>query len=88
MNKATIINLKKQAHFLKPVILIGQKGLTTAVLNETNLALKVHECIKIKLSGCEKDVQRNYISQICEKLQSTLVVHIGHTAVIYRKNED
>lgn len=47
-------SLKAKAHHLKPVILLGAKGLTPAVVEETNVALTAHELIKVKLSGVEK----------------------------------
>jgi RNA-binding protein len=87
MNKEKILQLRKQAHHLKPIILIGQKGLTEAVLTETNIALDAHECIKIKIGGCERDERPEIINQICQSLKAELIDTIGHIAVIYRKNE-
>lgn len=87
MNKELLLKLRKQAHHLKPIILIGQKGLTEAVLNETDIALNAHECIKIKIGSCERDVRPEMINQICQSLKAQLIDTIGHIAVIYRKNE-
>ncbi len=49
-------SLKAKAHHLKPVILLGAKGLTPAVIEETNNALLIHELIKVKISGAEKEI--------------------------------
>jgi len=77
--------LKAQAHALNPVVMIGQSGLTPAVLKEINLALDTHELIKIKIRA-ERD-ERNAISQqICTDTQAQLVQSIGQIAVLYRKN--
>ncbi len=86
MNKEQLLQLKKNAHHLKPVILIGQKGLSNAVINETDVALNAHECIKVKISGCERDERPTIIKTLCESLNATLVDTIGHIAIIYRKN--
>jgi putative YhbY family RNA-binding protein len=43
--------LKQQAHHLKPVVLLGQHGLSEAVLAEIQLALDHHELIKIRVNG-------------------------------------
>ncbi len=87
MNKEQLLNLRKQAHHLKPVILIGQKGLTEAVINEIDLALKAHECIKIKISGVEKPERQTINNQILSSVNAHLIDTIGHVLVIYRKNE-
>ena len=87
MNKVQLLELRKKSHHLKPVILIGQKGLTDAVMNEIDLALDAHECIKIRISGVEKPERQIMINQILNKLGTQLIDTIGHMLVIYRKNE-
>ena len=39
--------LKAKAHVLKPTVMIGQHGLTDAVIAEIDIALNAHELIKI-----------------------------------------
>lgn len=80
-------NLKAKAHHLKPVILIGAKGLTPAVVEETNIALDAHELIKVKVYGVERDDRNEIIDSICEQTKADLVQTIGNTAIIYRKKE-
>lgn len=88
MNTSFKQSLKSQAHHLKPVVLLGAKGLTEAVVAETNIALKTHELIKVKINGAEKEDRIEMVNDLCEQLQAELVQLIGHTAIIYRKNED
>ena len=88
MNTSLRQALKAQAHHLKPVILLGAKGLTTAVVNETDLALMAHELIKVKINGAEKADRQIIANDLCEQLQAELVQLIGNTAIIYRKNVD
>ncbi|MFZ4077510.1 MAG: YhbY family RNA-binding protein [Legionellaceae bacterium] len=78
--------LKAKAHNLKPVILMGAKGLTQAVLDETDIALLTHELIKIKINGQEKDDRQLTATAICDKLHAELIQMIGSMAIIYRKN--
>lgn len=80
--------LKANAHHLRPVILLGAKGLTPAVIEETNIALGAHELIKVKISGAEKNDREMIATELCEALHASLVQLIGHTAIIYRKNEE
>ena len=40
--------LRELAHDLKPIVFIGQKGITPTLLDSLNQALSDHELIKIK----------------------------------------
>lgn len=79
-------NLKSKAHHLKPVVLIGAKGLTPAVVEETDAALTAHELIKIKISGLERAERLQIAHTICSELTAELVQCIGHTVIIYRQS--
>jgi RNA-binding protein len=80
--------LKAKAHHLKPVILLGSKGLTSAVMNETDIALKAHELIKVKIHGAERAERQGIVDELCQTVQADCVQLIGCTAIIYRKNEE
>ena len=86
INTAKRQDLKTQAHHLKPFVLLGSKGLTPAVVEETNIALMAHELIKVKINGAEKEDRILMANDLCEQLKADLVQLIGHTAIIYRKN--
>lgn len=76
--------LKGLAHPLKPVVMIGNKGLTDTVLAEIDIALSHHELIKVKVSGAEKAERMAMLKQITEHSKADLVLSIGHTAAFYR----
>ena len=78
--------LKAKAHHLKPVVLMGAKGLTQAVIEETNIALLSHELIKVKINGAEKAERQMMATDLCQQLNADLVQMIGNTAIVYRKN--
>ncbi len=80
--------LKAQAHSLKPVVFIGDKGLTEAVINEVDQALKAHELIKVKIRGQEKQDRISLAQQLCPNIEAELVQHIGNTLVLYRQNKE
>jgi len=77
--------LKGKAHHLKPVILIGAKGLTASVVDETSIALDTHELIKVKIYGAKREDRQIMAKDLCEQLKAELVQLIGNTAIIYRK---
>jgi len=88
LNTAFRKTLKAQAHHLKPVVLLGAKGLTEAVIAETDVALNAHELIKVKINGAEKEDRIAMATDLCAALHAELVQMIGNTAIVYRKNKD
>lgn len=80
--------LKAQAHHLKPVVLLGAKGLTPAVIEETDAALKAHELIKVKINGAEKEDRIRMAHELCQALEAELIQLIGNTAIVYRLNPE
>ena len=85
MNPIVKKKLKAQAHPLSPVVIVGQAGLTPAVIKEINIALDVHELIKVKIRA-ERDDRKLHSAQICSDTQAELIQSIGQIVVIYRKN--
>jgi RNA-binding protein len=76
--------LRKKAHSLKPVVMIGQHGLTEAVLAEIDLALNAHELIKVRVRGADKNERTEQIAQIEQQLNAEVVHQIGGIIVLYR----
>ena len=87
MNSEFRQQLKARAHSLNPVVFIGDKGLTEAVMNEIDQALMAHELIKVKIRGQEKQDRAAFAEQICSAISAELVQHIGNILVLYRQNE-
>ena len=85
MNPVQKKKLKAQAHALNPVVMIGQAGLTHEVLKEINIALDVHELIKVRIRA-ERDERREMSQQIAESTQAENIQSIGQISVFYRKN--
>ena len=76
--------LRGMAHGLKPVVFIGQKGLTPEVLSSAQNALERHELIKVKFNDFKEKDQKTEISLGIEKeTGAENVGMIGHTAVSY-----
>lgn len=80
--------LRSLAHDLNPVILLGAKGATPAVLRELDLALSHHELVKVKLSGGDKPEREAQIAYLVEGTGADNVQQIGHAVVLFRRNED
>ena len=81
--------LKGVAHKLKPVVFIGQKGLTNEVLRALEDALDTHELIKLRfIEFKEKEQKRKICSNVEMKIECELISLVGHTAIMYRQNRD
>lgn len=86
LTSAQIRELKKLAHPLKPVVIIGQNGLSEPVLAEIDSTLDIHELIKVKLAGADKADREELSGEIVTRLSASLVQIIGRVAIFYRPN--
>lgn len=80
-------HLKALAHPLNPVVLLGNHGLTEAVLAEIDLALDYHELIKVKVATEDRETKLLIIDAIVRETQAYKVQVIGKVAVLYRPSE-
>jgi RNA-binding protein len=81
-------DLRARAHSLKPVVMIGDEGITPAVLAETERALAAHELIKIRVAGAERDDREALLAGVCEQTGAAPVQHIGKILVVYREGPE
>jgi len=87
LDKVTIKYLRSLAHALKPVVRLGQNGLTDAVTKELDGALTHHELVKVKLSESEKEARTEQLNTLCDSVGASCVQQIGHTATLFRRNQ-
>ena len=80
--------LKARAHPLKPVVMIGDAGLSPGVLAEVERGLASHELIKIRVASDERSSREALLAEICTVTGATAVQHIGKILVIWRKGKD
>jgi RNA-binding protein len=85
VNAANKKKLRAEAHTLKPVVMIGQSGLTSGVLAELDQALNTHELLKVRIRA-ERDERKLITEKICADSGAELIQSIGQIAVIYRLN--
>lgn len=78
-------DLRQRGHALKPIVLIGNAGLSEAVVREIDRSLEHHELMKVRLGGADREAKKRLIASICESCHAELVQSIGHIALIYRK---
>ena len=81
--------LRGLAHGLKPVVFVGQKGITDALIRSAEEALERHELIKIKfIDFKEKDLKKEIAEAIEKTTGGRSAGMIGHIAIFYRPHRD
>jgi RNA-binding protein len=88
LNKKQIQHLKGLAHSLKPVVLLGNNGLTEAVVAEIDFALNHHELIKIKIPSEDRETKVLIVEAICRETKATKIQIIGKTLILYRQSPE
>jgi putative YhbY family RNA-binding protein len=76
--------LKAQAHGLKPVVLLGNAGLSAPVLKEIDRALAAHELVKVKVPGDDRAARDSVFAEVAEALSAARVQAIGKLLVLFR----
>ena len=76
--------LRSAAHPLRPVVLIGDNGLTDAVLKEIDRALASHGLIKVRAGGSDRDEREAMLAAICDSLSCASVHHLGKMLILFR----
>lgn len=81
--------LRSLAHGLKPIVFIGQKGITDALVKSVEVAFDRHELIKIKFVDFKEKKQKKEMATAIEKKTGSLMAGIiGHVAILYKKHVD
>jgi RNA-binding protein len=80
-------HLRGLAHRLKPVIRVGNPGLSESLVRETLRALNDHELIKVKTPAGDRAARAALIGELTVRTASTHVHPIGNVAVLYRPRE-
>ena len=79
--------LRKEAHTLKPIIMIGKNGVTPKLTAAVDAALTDHELIKVKFLDFKED-RRALSSSLADSVKAEVVSVIGNIAILYRELEE
>jgi RNA-binding protein len=80
--------LKGLAHSLKPVIQLGNNGLTEGVLAEIEVALNHHELIKVKVPSDDREEKALIMDAIIRETRAAKLQTIGHVLVMFRPTDE
>ncbi len=79
--------LRKRAHTLNPIVMVGKQGVDERVIAAVDEALAHHELIKVKFVDY-KEQRREISAMLAEKTSSEVVSVIGNIAILFRVHED
>ncbi len=78
--------LRGRGHQLKPLIMVGDAGLSEPLLAEFESTLDHHELIKVRVRVGDRDARDEIIARLCEAGRAALIQRIGNVALMYRPN--
>lgn len=88
LSPSQVRHLRGLAHALKPVVQMGAKGLSDALLAELEIALNDHELVKVKLAAEDREARDALLPALVERSGAALVQRIGNVAVLYRARSE
>ena len=81
-------SLRQIAHHLDAVVAVGDQGVSTGVIAETERALSDHELIKVKLAISDRELRSSTARTLADACAAEIVQSIGKVVVLYRANPD
>jgi putative YhbY family RNA-binding protein len=82
------LHLKARAHALEPVVKIGDRGATDAVLAEIDRALAAHELIKVRAASADRKARAALVETIGARTDAAPVQSVGKVMVFWRPRPD
>jgi RNA-binding protein len=80
--------LRAQAHHLAVTVHVGHQGLTEAVRQSIDDAIRTHELVKIQFSRNDEVNVKDAANDLARSLGADVVQVIGRTTTLYRENPE
>jgi RNA-binding protein len=84
IDQETRLALRARAHHVETVVLIGNGGISAAILKEIDRALTAHELIKVRVPGTDRIERDDASARIASEVSAARVTVIGKTLVLFR----
>lgn len=81
-------HLRRLAHPLNPVVLVGQDGDSAGVMHELDVALGAHELVKVRARTGDRDERNLLLDRLATATKSELIQRIGNVGVFYRAKRE
>jgi RNA-binding protein len=80
--------LRGLGHKLKPVVTVGDAGVTEAVFKEFDSTIGHHELIKVRVRAGDRQRRDAVVDALCRRGSAALVALIGNVALLYRRDPE
>ncbi|MDQ7053440.1 MAG: ribosome assembly RNA-binding protein YhbY [candidate division KSB1 bacterium] len=80
--------LRGLGNSLKPIVFVGQQGVTDAVIEAIEMAFNAHELVKIKLQQNVLEDRQAVAEQLARATRSHLVQVLGRTILLFRRHAE
>lgn len=81
-------HLRRLAHPMNPIVMLGNAGLTDGVVNELQRALADHELVKVSARIGDRSARNAALDDLAVRTASTLVQRVGNVGVFYRQRKE
>lgn len=78
--------LRAQAHTLRPIVQVGEAGVSDAVVATVDDALASHELVKVRLN--RPPDKQAAARELAERSGAALCGVVGHTVILYRPHPE
>ena len=88
LSEAQKKHLRGLGHALKPLIMVGDAGVSGSLYTEFESTLTHHELIKVRVRAGDRGARDEIIRSLCDRSGATLVQRVGNMALLYRENPE
>ena len=88
LSEAQKKHLRGLGHNLKPIVMVGDSGLSASLLEEYETSLQHHELIKVSVRVGDRGERDTIIRELCDRGSAELIQRVGNMALLYRENPD
>lgn len=81
-------HLRALGHHLKPVVHVGNAGVSDALVAKVDDELEAHELIKIKVGENGPDDIKGVGAELARRLQAHHAQTLGRTILLYRERDE
>jgi len=81
-------HLRRLAHPMSPLVMLGNAGLTDGVVNELDRALNDHELVKVAARVGDRVSRDAALGDLALRTSSEIVQRIGRIGLFYRRRAE
>lgn len=81
-------HLRRLAHPLSPIVMLGNAGLTDAVVAALDRALTDHELVKVSARVGERAARNEALAALAARTAAELVQRVGQVGLFYRRRAE